>query len=207
MFSESRWLESDYHAQDTTWIVGIDEAGRGPLAGPVVAASVLLPTDHTLEGLDDSKRLTEARRRALFDDIHEQALAVGTSMVSAAEIDEINILQASLKAMRLSLDQLCEKIDRTPQIVLVDGNQRFDHSLPIIPVVKGDQRSQNIAAASIVAKVLRDKVMEAYHGLYPQFDFLKHKGYPTPQHKQALVEYGASPLHRISFRGVLPIKE
>lgn len=206
-FQEPRWLETHYQSQGYTLIVGVDEAGRGPLAGPVVAASAVLPTDHTLEGLDDSKKLTEKQRDDLFHQIHDQALALGVGVVSAAEIDQLNILQASLKAMRLSLDQLRKKMTGTPDIVLVDGNQSFESDLKIVPVVKGDSRSQNIAAASIVAKVLRDRIMVAYDSLYPSFGFAKHKGYPTPTHKQTVLELGPTPVHRLSFRGVLPPTE
>lgn len=205
--AESRWLESEYRNQGYSILVGVDEVGRGPLAGPVVAASVILPADHTIQGLDDSKRLTEQQRDVLFIEIHKQAHAIGVGMVCAAEIDQLNILQASLKAMSLSYTQLRQSTDVVPDLVLVDGNQRFACDVPLIPVVKGDQRSQNIAAGSIVAKVLRDRVMLAFHELYPMYDFAKHKGYPTPHHKQALEEWGPSPMHRLSFRGVLSAHE
>lgn len=207
LFQEPRWLETHYQGQGCTLIVGVDEAGRGPLAGPVVAASALLPTHHTLVGLDDSKRLTEKQRDSLFLEIHEQAIALGVGVVSAAEIDQLNILQASLKAMQLSLQQLLRQVEQVPDIVLVDGNQSFASDLKVVPVVKGDQRSQNIAAASIVAKVLRDRIMVAYHDLYPAYGFAKHKGYPTPTHKATLLAQGPTPVHRLTFRGVLPHDE
>lgn len=187
--------------------MGVDEVGRGPLAGPVVAASVILPADHTVDGLDDSKRLTEKQRERLFEEIHKQASAIGVGMVCAAEIDRLNILQASLKAMSLSYTQLRQRTQLIPDLVLVDGNQRFACDIPLIPVIKGDQRSQNIAAASIVAKVLRDRIMMSFHDLYPVYDFASHKGYPTLSHRQALATWGASPLHRFSFRGVLSTNE
>ncbi|MCK6511243.1 ribonuclease HII [Myxococcota bacterium] len=203
LFATPRWMEEELAQQGLHRIAGIDEAGRGPLAGPVVAAAVLLPPSCDLPELDDSKRLTEAIRRTLFDQIHQQALAIGVGVVDAPEIDQRNILQATFHAMSLALDHLCRLLPDPPQIVLIDGNKTFPHTLPCKAVIKGDQLCQNVAAASIIAKVLRDQIMDAMHPLYPLYGFDKHKGYPSPAHKLALAQHGPSPLHRLSFRGVL----
>lgn len=203
LFVTNRWLEQDLRLQGHLRIAGIDEAGRGPLAGPVVAATVLLPLDIQIDGLDDSKRLSHTQRRQLFDVIHHQALAIGVGMIDAVEIDNSNILQAALRAMALSLDRVCRQLDQPPQLVLIDGNRSFAHTVPLMTVIKGDQRSQNVAAASVIAKVTRDQIMDGFAQLYPQYEFEQHKGYPTTQHKAALLKYGPSPVHRFSFRGVI----
>ena len=176
-------------------ICGVDEAGRGPLAGPVCAAAVILPPELELPGLNDSKRLTDARRRALYDQIVAQALAYGIAMVSETVIDEINILQATFQAMRQAVAQL----SLTPALVLVDGNRDPGLDLPTQTVVGGDGKSANIAAASILAKVTRDRYMEALAEQYPDYGFEVHKGYGTRRHYEAILSHGVTPVHRKSF--------
>ena len=175
---------------------GVDEAGRGPLAGPVCAAAVILPPDLEIEGLNDSKKLTDKRRRALYDIITEQALAYGIAFASEQEIDEINILQATFLAMRRAIEQLAKK----PDLALVDGNREPDFGeIPVKTIIKGDSLSANIAAASILAKVTRDRFMEEQDKIYPQYGFALHKGYGTQAHYAALREYGMCPIHRRTF--------
>ncbi len=176
-------------------IAGADEVGRGCLAGPVVAAAVILPQDIDLPGLDDSKKLKVERREALHDEIVTRAIAVGMGCVEAAEIDQINILQSSLKAMRMALADLGVE----PQQVLVDGKHCPSSPYVETPVVDGDARSLSIAAASVVAKVRRDQLMRAYDAEYPQYGFAAHKGYGSAEHVQALSAHGPCPLHRRSF--------
>ena len=177
-------------------VCGVDEAGRGPLAGPVCAAAVILPRDLEIEGLNDSKKLSDKRRRALYEVITEQALAYGIAMVDEKVIDEINILQATFLAMRQAVEQLSEK----PSLALVDGNREPDFGeIPVKTIVKGDSLSANIAAASILAKVTRDRFMEEQDAIYPQYGFSVHKGYGTKAHYEALREFGACPIHRRSF--------
>ena len=177
-------------------VCGVDEAGRGPLAGPVCAAAVILPPDLEIEGLNDSKKLTDKRRRALYDVITEQALAYGIAFASEQEIDEINILQATFLAMRRAVEQLRLQ----PALALVDGNREPDFgSIPVRTIIKGDSLSANIAAASILAKVTRDRFMEEQDALYPQYGFALHKGYGTQAHYAALREYGPCPIHRRTF--------
>ena len=204
LFESHRWLEQEYAQQKIHRIIGIDEAGRGPLAGPVVAAAATLPPDTWIPQLDDSKRLSEAQRDKLFDQVLDKADAVGVAVISAAEIDEINILQSTLKAMRLALVQLLRQLPEEPQLILIDGNQKFPFDGPLKTVVKGDHLSHNIAAASILAKVTRDRIMAAYHDLYPIYDFASHKGYASAKHRQAILDHGPCPIHRFSFKGVLP---
>ena len=176
-------------------ICGVDEAGRGPLAGPVFAAAVILPHGLEIEGLNDSKKLSEKKREALFDVICEKAIAFGIAQSSENEIDEMNILRASLLAMRRAVEKLSVK----PDYILVDGNQIFDAYAPIEYVVKGDSLSANIAAASILAKVSRDRFMLDLSKEFPQYQFEKHKGYPTKLHYECVDEFGLSPVHRRSF--------
>lgn len=182
-------------------VCGTDEAGRGPLAGPVVAAAVILPDGCVIEGLDDSKKLTEKKRERLFDIIKDQALAYAIVEVSPEEIDEINILAASLTAMRRAVAIVKETLP--PAVVLIDGNQQTDFGVPSFTVVKGDSISQSIAAASVLAKVHRDRLMLRLAEEYPVYGIAKHKGYPTPEHKLAVYEHGASPIHRKSFLSFL----
>ena len=176
-------------------ICGVDEAGRGPLAGPVCAAAVILPEHLQIPGLTDSKKLTDKKRRELFPIIQEQAIAYGIGLASESEIDEINILQATFLAMRRALDQLSVR----PEIALIDGNRETDFGLPVKTVVKGDSLSANIAAASILAKVTRDNLMVELAEKYPEYGFEIHKGYGTKAHYEALGTYGPCPIHRRSF--------
>ena len=176
-------------------ICGVDEAGRGPLAGPVCAAAVILPEHLQIPGLTDSKKLTDKKRRELFPKIQEQAVAYGIGLASEAEIDEINILQATFLAMRRALDQLRVR----PELALIDGNRETDFGLPVKTVVKGDSLSANIAAASILAKVTRDNLMVEMAKQYPEYGFDIHKGYGTKAHYDALRQYGPCPIHRKTF--------
>ena len=176
-------------------ICGVDEAGRGPLAGPVCAAAVILPEHLEIPGLTDSKKLSDKKRRELFPIIQEQAGAYGIGLASEAEIDEINILQATFLAMRRALDQLSVK----PEIALIDGNRETDFGLPVKTVVKGDSLSANIAAASVLAKVTRDNIMVELAETYPEYGFEIHKGYGTKAHYEALRQYGPCPIHRKTF--------
>jgi ribonuclease HII len=181
------------------FIAGVDEAGRGPLAGPVVSAAVILPSNGAIQGLDDSKKLSPSRREQLFDEIRATALAVGVGVVNAAEIDRINILQASLRSMRMAVDELVPH----PDYLLIDGKFTLQNApTPQTAVVKGDARCAAIAAASIIAKVSRDRLMRQFHQQYPEFGFDRHKGYPTRAHKAAIAVHGPCPIHRQSFRGV-----
>ena len=176
-------------------ICGLDEAGRGPLAGPVCAAAVILPEHLQIPGLNDSKKLTDKKRRELFPVIQEQAIAYGIGLASESEIDEINILQATFLAMRRALEQLTVR----PEIALIDGNRETDFGLPVKTVVKGDSLSANIAAASILAKVTRDNLMMELAQKYPEYGFEIHKGYGTKAHYEALRTYGPCPIHRKTF--------
>ena len=176
-------------------ICGVDEAGRGPLAGPVCAAAVILPEHLQISGLNDSKKLTDKKRLELFPVIQEQAIAYGIGLASEQEIDKINILQATFLAMRRALDQLTVR----PEIALIDGNRETDFGLPVKTVVKGDSLSANIAAASILAKVTRDNLMMELAQKYPEYGFEIHKGYGTKAHYEALRTYGPCPIHRKTF--------
>jgi ribonuclease HII len=179
-------------------IAGIDEAGRGPLAGPVVSAAVILPTTFHHPEVTDSKKLSSKKRDRLYGVIYLQAVSVGIGIVDPIEIDRINILQASLLAMAMAVQNLNPR----PGFLLIDGTCRIASDLPQQSIPKGDAMSISIAAASIVAKVSRDRLMLKYHHYYPQYDFAKHKGYPTRAHKAAIRRFGCSPIHRRSFRGV-----
>jgi ribonuclease HII len=190
-------LETACWAAGHRYVAGVDEAGRGCLAGPVVAAAVILPPDAHLPGLDDSKRLSAEARTALMPEIRRQALAVGVGQCSPEEIDRLNVLWAALEAMRRAIADLA----LPPDYLLIDGNR----PLPAPPctqeaVVKGDARSLSVAAASVVAKVTRDRLMETLHDDYPQYGWAGHKGYPTMEHYAALAAHGPSPHHRRSFR-------
>jgi len=188
-------LERGLIAQGISPICGVDEAGRGPLAGPVCAAAVILPPEIEIPGLNDSKKLTDKRRRALYDVIIENAVSYGIAMVHEKEIDEINILQATFNAMEQAILQLSVK----PAMALIDGNRERPFPVPVQTVVKGDSLSANIAAASILAKVTRDRYMEEMAEKYPQYGFEIHKGYGTKAHYEALTEHGMSPIHRRTF--------
>ena len=188
-------IEDGLYGEGITAICGVDEAGRGPLAGPVCAAAVILPPHLELPGLNDSKKLTDKRRRELFPIIKEQAIAYGIGFAGEGEIDEINILQATFLAMQRAIDQL----NGQANFALIDGNRQKDFGLPVMTVVKGDSRSANIAAASVLAKVSRDDVMLQMAEKYPQYGFEVHKGYGTKAHYEALRAYGPCPIHRMSF--------
>lgn len=180
------------------FVAGVDEAGRGPLAGPVYAAAVILPKGVIIDGVNDSKKLTEKKREELFDKIIETAVSYAIVSVDEKEIDKINILNASMKAFSLALDNLSQK----PDFALLDGNRAPELSIPFEAVVKGDAKSQSIAAASILAKVSRDRYITEMDKVYPQYGFAKHKGYPTKDHKEAVAKFGPSPIHRLTFKGV-----
>ncbi len=191
-------LDEAFRRRGFERLAGVDEAGRGPLAGPVVAAAVILPPGFILEGLRDSKALTPAQRDQFFDLIQRQAIAVGVGVVEAEEIDRVNILRATFRAMSEAVDLL----NPAPQALLIDGPWGIGHPLPQFPLVKGDARSQSIAAASVVAKVHRDRLMLRYHEMYPHYGFNRHKGYGTREHLEAVSKLGSSPIHRKTFRGV-----
>lgn len=193
--SEINMWEIEDSIADKGMICGVDEAGRGPLAGPVCAAAVILPPHCEIPGLNDSKKLSDKKRRELFPVIQEKAIAYGIAFASEGEIDEINILQATFLAMRRAIEQLEGKAD----FALIDGNRETDFGLPVMTVVKGDSRSANIAAASVLAKVTRDEYMEKLALEYPEYGFEVHKGYGTKRHYQALTENGISPVHRRTF--------
>jgi ribonuclease HII len=190
--------EAFWRFQGIRLIAGVDEAGRGPLAGPVVAAAVILPAGARLPGLRDSKRLTPEARASLDEQIRSQALAWAIREQGPRHIERLGILGASLKAMALAIRALAP----VPEMVLVDGHQPLPLTYPQQPVIKGDDRCPSISAASILAKVHRDRLMEACHRRYPQYQFHRHKGYATPEHLEALRCWGPCDLHRRTFRGV-----
>ena len=187
--------EREAFAEGFAVVCGVDEAGRGPLAGPVCAAAVILPRETVIEGLNDSKKLTDQKRRALYDVITERAVAYGIAFASEQEIDEINILQATFLAMERAMQKLTVR----PQLALIDGNRAKDFGLPVRTIVSGDALSASIAAASILAKVTRDRLMEELDGQYPQYGFAVHKGYGTKRHYEALRAFGPCPIHRRTF--------
>lgn len=176
-------------------VCGIDEAGRGPLCGPVVAAAVILPDEYNILYINDSKKLSETKREEVYKEIDEYAVAYGVGIVSPERIDEINILQATYEAMRTAI----HKLSVTPDILLNDAVTIPMVDIKQVPIIKGDAKSQSIAAASIVAKVTRDHLMEEYDKLYPEYGFAKHKGYGTAAHIKAIKEYGPCPIHRRTF--------
>lgn len=188
-------IEHSCFEEGYRFICGVDEAGRGPLAGPVCAAAVILPAGLEIPGLNDSKKLTDKKRRELMPIIKEQAIAWGIAFADEKEIDEINILQATYAAMKRAIDQLAVK----PDLALVDGNRAGDFGVKVKTVVKGDSLSASIAAASILAKVTRDDLMLQLAEEYPQYGFEIHKGYGTKAHYAALTEHGPSPIHRMTF--------
>ncbi len=196
-------FERQAHRHGFRCIAGIDEAGRGPLAGPVVAAAVILPTAFDAPGLTDSKKLTPRKRDAWYDWIQECAVAVGVGLVEAGEIDRINILNASLRAMAMAVARLVP----APDCLFIDGIWTIASDLPQTPIVKGDARSLSIAAASVIAKVTRDRIMCDHHEKFPEFGFDRHKGYPTRDHKAAIRQFGPCPIHRKTFRGVREVSE
>lgn len=196
MSQQDMWqIEQAHFDRDIKIICGVDEAGRGPLAGPVCAAAVILPPYAEIPGLNDSKKLSDKKRRELYPIIKEQAIAYGIAFADHAEIDEINILQATYLAMERAINQLEVK----PELVLIDGNRAKDFGIPVETVVHGDSLSASIAAASVLAKVTRDDYMLKMAELYPGYDFEIHKGYGTKAHYAALTKLGACPIHRMSF--------
>jgi ribonuclease HII len=196
--------EAGYRFERAAWlaglgrVAGVDEAGRGPLAGPVVAAAVVLDSERPIKGLQDSKLLTARRREALFAQILDRALAVGVGRVDPEAIDRINILEATRRAMREALAHLSV----APELVLIDAVRLESLPCPQKNLIRGDRRSASIAAASIVAKVTRDRLMVEYHRQFPEYGFARHKGYATPEHRSALEKYGPCALHRRTFHGV-----
>ena len=193
-------FEREARAEGYNVIAGTDEAGRGPLAGPVVAAAVILPPE-PIEGIDDSKKLSEKKREALYDVIMERAAAVGVGFADAGEIDEINILNAAMISMARAVENMAVK----PDFVLIDGNTSRFMDIPHRCIVKGDQKSASVAAASIIAKVTRDRLMKEYDEKYPEYNFGKHKGYPTREHMELVKKYGPCEIHRKTFlKKILP---
>lgn len=187
--------EYEYTYEACAYICGIDEAGRGPLAGPVVAGAVILPKDCQILFLNDSKKLSEKKRELLFDEIKEKAISFGVGVVGPGQIDKINILQATYEAMREAVSQLSV----TPELLLNDAVTIPGLDISQLAIVKGDAKSVSIAAASILAKVTRDRMMVEYDAIFPEYGFAKHKGYGTAAHIQALKEYGPCPIHRSTF--------
>ena len=188
-------LENQIYDEGFTLLCGVDEAGRGPLAGPVCAAAVMLPRGCAIKGLNDSKKLTEKQREELFDVIRSECITCGVAFASVEEIEAVNILNATFLAMNRAIAQLSP----APELALIDGNRTKGIAVPSRPVVKGDAKCADIAAASVLAKVTRDRYMLEMAALYPQYCFEQHKGYGTKQHYAALLEYGPSPIHRMSF--------
>lgn len=187
-----------YKYKATTKTAGVDEAGRGPLAGPVIAAAVILPNEYDLPGLTDSKALSESQRKKLYEEITNQAIAWAVGRAEPAEIDELNILWATLTAMERAVHALSVM----PEQVLVDGNKPPNIQIPVKAIIKGDLLIDAISAASIIAKHTRDTEMLEFDKLYPQYGFASHKGYPTKKHMQALAEYGVCPIHRKTYKPV-----
>lgn len=188
-------IENEYREKGFNIICGVDEAGRGPLAGPVYAAAVILPSDCAIEGLNDSKKLTEKKREALFDEIKEKALAYGIASADEKEIDEINILNATFLAMKRAIASLSVR----PDLALIDGNQKPHTDIEEVTVIKGDAKSMSIAAASVLAKVSRDRFMLEMAEKYPQYEFARHKGYGTKLHYEKIAQYGVCDIHRRTF--------
>lgn len=193
--------EREYQAKGYSAIAGIDEAGRGPLAGPVVAGCCILDPDVKILGLDDSKKLSEKKREELFAEIKEKALAWAVCEVSAEVIDQINILEATKKAMRTCVEEISKKI--RPDLLLIDAVNLSGTGVDVVPIIKGDANSDSIAAASILAKVTRDHIMVEFDKVYPGYGFAKHKGYGTKDHYTAIRESGMTPIHRRSFLKVI----
>jgi ribonuclease HII len=188
-------FDKKYLSERIKIIAGTDEAGRGPLAGPVVAAAVILPKDFYDERIDDSKKLSAALRQELFGVIRKNALSYAYTIISQNKIDEINILKASLLAMKRSV----EKLKLQPDLILVDGNKSFSYDAEVIPIVKGDSKSLSIASASIIAKVVRDRIMIKLAKEFPQYGWERNKGYPTKEHIEAVLKCGACRIHRVTF--------
>ncbi len=195
--------EKELYKNNISLIAGVDEAGRGPLAGPVVAAAVILPKNYKLDGLNDSKQLTEKKREEYFKVLEKEALSIGVGIISPQDIDEINILEASRKAMYVALNNL----DLTPEYILSDAMSLNDIDIPSRPIIHGDALSLSIAAASVIAKVTRDHIMYEIDLKYPEYNFKKHKGYPTKEHLELLKKYGVMEEYRKSYKPVKQIME
>jgi ribonuclease HII len=196
-------FDNKYRSDSIKLVAGIDEAGRGPLAGPVVAAAVIFKEDFFLEEVNDSKKLTAKKRDELYTIITKSCLSYGIGIIDQSKIDEINILQATLNAMKLAAEQL----NPQPDIILIDGNKTFDYNVPTKTIIKGDSKSLAIASASIIAKVTRDKIMEDIAKKHPNYNWHKNKGYGTREHIDAIKKYGATKIHRKSFLGKILSEE
>ncbi|MBI2092697.1 MAG: ribonuclease HII [Deltaproteobacteria bacterium] len=192
---DQSYFEENLYKEGIASIAGVDEVGRGCLAGPVVAASVILRRECKIEGINDSKKLSPKKRDELYDVILKQSVACGIGLVDSVEIDRINILQAAIKAMEMAVESLSVK----PQYLLIDGNQRIELNIPQKIIIKGDMRSISVGAASIVAKVARDRMMAELEKKYPEFKFSVHKGYGTKQHLEELLKFGPTEIHRKTF--------
>lgn len=189
-------IEQNLYKKGINYICGIDEAGRGPLAGPVVVASVIMPKDSMIEGINDSKKISESKREKLYEKIIQEAISYAVGIIDQKEIDEINILNATKKGLTTSLKELSVK----PDIILVDALTGIDTlQIPYQSIIKGDAKAYSISAASIIAKVTRDRIMRKYDEIYPKYQFAKHKGYGTAAHIASIKEYGICPIHRLSF--------
>ena len=188
--------EKELRKKGFNTICGIDEAGRGPLAGPVVIASVIMPADSMIEGVNDSKKVSEKKREALYEKITEEAISYGVAIIGQDEIDEINILNATKKGLTMSLKELTVR----PDLILVDALEHIDTmGIPYESIIKGDAKCYSISCASIIAKVTRDRIMREWDKVYPEYNFAQHKGYGTAKHIEAIKQYGLCPIHRISF--------
>lgn len=188
--------EKELHEKGFKYICGIDEAGRGPLAGPVVVAAVIMPQESMIEGVNDSKKISEKKREALYDQIIKEAISYGVAIIGQDEIDNINILNATKKGLTMSLENLTEK----PDLILVDALEHINTlGIPYESIIKGDAKAYSISAASIIAKVTRDRIMREWAEIYPEYGFEIHKGYGTAKHISAIKEYGLCPIHRKSF--------
>ncbi len=204
--TELKKIEEDFYSKGVTSIAGIDEAGRGPLAGPVVVACVVMPRDSMIEGVNDSKKVSEKKREKLYEQITKEALGFGVGIISQEEIDRINILNATKEGLTSAIKEMEKDLQEKqrgfekPEIILVDALTKIDTDhIPYKSIIKGDAKSYSIAAASIVAKVTRDRIMRAWDEVYPMYGFERHKGYGTAAHIAAIKEYGLCPLHRRSF--------
>lgn len=203
---EIKKIEEDIYLKGAQSIAGIDEAGRGPLAGPVVVACVVMPRDSMIEGVNDSKKVSEKKREKLYDEITQEAIAYGVGIIPQEEIDRINILNATKEGLTLAIKEMEKDLKEKqrsfekPEIILVDALTKIDTDhIPYRSIIKGDAKSYSIAAASIIAKVTRDRIMREWDEVYPMYGFAKHKGYGTASHIAAIKEYGLCPLHRRSF--------
>lgn len=203
---EIKKIEEEIYLKGAQSISGIDEAGRGPLAGPVVVACVVMPRDSMIEGVNDSKKVSEKKREKLYDEITQEAIAYGVGIISQEEIDKINILNATKEGLTLAIKEMEKDLKEKqrgfekPEIILVDALTKIDTDhIPYRSIIKGDAKSYSIAAASIIAKVTRDRIMREWDEVYPMYGFAKHKGYGTASHIAAIKEYGLCPLHRRSF--------